>query len=82
MKKASDDEGELVGRAWERYDEELRRTRALDFDDLLDHTVRLLKKRSGPRDLYRERFRYLLVDEYQDTNGIQYEVVRALAGGP
>jgi len=81
LDKAKDDESELVGRAWERYDAELRRTRALDFDDLLDQTVRLLKKRGGPRDAYRERFRYVLVDEYQDTNKVQYDLIRGIAGG-
>ncbi len=53
---------------------------ALDFDDLLLETVALFARREDIRDRYRERFQYLLVDEYQDTNGPQYELVRHLAG--
>jgi len=80
-RKGANDEDELVGMAWERYERELRRTRSLDFDDILNETLRLLRKKNGPREAYRERYRYVLVDEYQDTNLVQYEIVRAVAGG-
>jgi DNA helicase II / ATP-dependent DNA helicase PcrA len=69
---------QLVGSVWQRYQEYLGRTRALDFDDLLLEAVRLLRDHEAVRDHYRRRYRYLLVDEYQDTNGPQYEVVRLI----
>ena len=81
LAKASDDTEELVGRAFGRYEEELARSRSVDFDDLLLRTVQLLRKKDGPLAHFRERFRYVLVDEYQDTNAPQYEIVRAIAGG-
>jgi DNA helicase-2/ATP-dependent DNA helicase PcrA len=74
-----DDYDELVARAWRRYDERLRRTQTVDFDDLLLLTVRLLAEHEGVRAALRERFRFVLVDEYQDTNGPQYEIVRRIA---
>ncbi len=80
LERVADGEEELVARAWGRYEEELARSRALDFDDLLLRTLQLL--RSQPRTLasFSRRFRYVLVDEYQDTNAPQYEIVRAIAG--
>ena len=80
LEQAADDEEELVGRAWRRYEEHLRRARTLDFDDLLLFTVKLLKDEKVRRALGK-RWRYVLVDEYQDTNGPQYEIVRSIAGG-
>ena len=79
LAKAADEKEELVGRAWGRYEEELARTRSVDFDDLLLRTVQLLKKKDGPLETLRTRFRYVLVDEYQDTNAPQYEIVHAIA---
>jgi len=70
---------DALARVWRRYDEHLRRTRALDFDDLLLFAVRLFREHDDVRRAYGERYRYLLVDEYQDTNGPQYEIVRLLA---
>ncbi len=81
LAKAGDEQDELVGRAFTRYEEELARARSVDFDDLLLRTVQLLKRKDGPLSALRERFRYVLVDEYQDTNAPQYEIVRAIAGG-
>jgi DNA helicase II / ATP-dependent DNA helicase PcrA len=72
---------QLVGSVWQRYREFLARTRALDFDDLLLETVRLLRDHEHVRAHYRERYRYVLVDEYQDTNHPQYEIVRLIGGG-
>ncbi|HEY7516525.1 MAG TPA: UvrD-helicase domain-containing protein, partial [Vicinamibacteria bacterium] len=77
------DEGEpfaVFDRVAARYEENLRGAGAVDFDDLLLKTVALLAEHSGVRDAYRRRFRYMLVDEYQDTNRAQYEIVRHLAG--
>jgi superfamily I DNA/RNA helicase len=75
------DRDELVARAWRRYDEHLRRARTMDFDDLLLRMLDLLRDHPEVRERFRERFRYLLVDEYQDTNAPQFEILRHLAGG-
>ncbi|MFN2426989.1 MAG: ATP-dependent helicase [Candidatus Binatia bacterium] len=80
LEAATDDREELVAHVWKRYDEQLRRSRSLDFDDILLQALVLLKKKDGPGDLLRARYRYVMVDEYQDTNGPQYEIVRAIAG--
>jgi DNA helicase-2/ATP-dependent DNA helicase PcrA len=69
---------QLVGSVWQRYREFLARTRSLDFDDLLLETVRLLREHGEVRAHYRKRYRYVLVDEYQDTNHPQYEIVKQI----
>ena len=61
------------------YRRELRKANALDFDDLLLETVRLLKVAQPVRERYARRFEYILIDEYQDTNRPQYELMRQLA---
>jgi DNA helicase-2/ATP-dependent DNA helicase PcrA len=63
-----------------RYEENLKAAGAVDFDDLLLKTLHLLEESEPVREAYRRRFRYILVDEYQDTNRAQYEIVRHLAG--
>jgi DNA helicase-2/ATP-dependent DNA helicase PcrA len=72
---------QLVGSVWQRYQEQLSRNRALDFDDLLLEAVRLLRDHKDVRAGYRKRYRHVLVDEYQDTNHPQYEIVRQVGGG-
>lgn len=76
---ASDDKEGLIAALYRRYDEHLRRSHAVDFDDLLIFTQRLLAEVSEVREAFQDRYRYLMVDEYQDTNGPQYEVVRQIA---
>jgi len=76
----SDGKDQLVGSVWQRYREFLGRTRTLDFDDLLLETVRLLRDHAEAREHYRKRYRYILVDEYQDTNHPQYEIVKQIGG--
>jgi DNA helicase-2/ATP-dependent DNA helicase PcrA len=81
----AEDEEEAVGasvlpRVAARYREILDAAHALDFDDLLLRTVELLGGNESVRESYLRRFRYVLVDEYQDTNRTQYELVRHLAG--
>jgi len=71
---------ELIARVYEAYEKRLRELDAVDFDDLLLLTVRLLEEQPHVRDIYHSRFRYVLVDEYQDTNRIQYRLVRLLTG--
>ena len=63
------------------YDKKLRENNALDFDDLLLLAVDLLENNDELRKKYQQRFRYILIDEYQDTNGAQYRLTTLLAGG-
>jgi DNA helicase II / ATP-dependent DNA helicase PcrA len=63
---------------FEKYEERLRQANALDFDDLLLEAVRLLRHDQEVRDAYNRRIRFLMIDEYQDTNRSQYELVRLL----
>ncbi len=71
---------EVAAEVWERYDRILREEQALDFDDLLIKTLDLLRTHADIRELYQKRFAYIHVDEYQDTNKVQYEIARLLAG--
>jgi DNA helicase-2/ATP-dependent DNA helicase PcrA len=73
--------GELVGRVYELYQQRLKRANALDFGDLLLRTVELFEEHPAVLQRYNERFRYLLVDEFQDTNQVQYRLVKMLAAG-
>ena len=77
---SKDPNSERVAHIYEGYRTELRKNNALDFDDLLLEAVRLLKVSSDARERYQRRYRYLLVDEYQDTNRPQYELMKLLAG--
>jgi DNA helicase-2/ATP-dependent DNA helicase PcrA len=71
---------EKVAHIFEEYRKELRKSNALDFDDLLLETVRLLKSSATTRERYQRRYQYMLIDEYQDTNRPQYELIKLLAG--
>ncbi|MBX3354459.1 MAG: UvrD-helicase domain-containing protein [Phycisphaeraceae bacterium] len=71
--------GRSVARLYEAYQAELARSNAVDFDDLLYMTARLLRSKEALRRAYSERFRYLLIDEYQDTNHAQLVIARAIA---
>jgi DNA helicase II / ATP-dependent DNA helicase PcrA len=71
---------EKVAHIFEEYRKELRKSNALDFDDLLLETVRLLKSSAATRERYQRRYQYMLIDEYQDTNRPQYELIKLLAG--
>ena len=73
------DDETLVGAVFRRYRDELKTANAVDFDDLLLLTVQLLNEHPDVRQRWRERFRYLMVDEFQDTNKLQLELVRLLA---
>ncbi len=79
LERAEDQDDDLLRRAWLAYDAHLRRNRALDFDDLLLFTLRLLEQAPAVRQVLQQRHRHVLVDEYQDTNRPQYEIVRRLA---
>lgn len=71
---------EVAAEIWERYDRALREAGALDFDDLLLRALRLLRDQADVGERWRERFSHLHIDEYQDTNRVQYEIARTLAG--
>ena len=70
-----------VARAYQRYQIKLKENNALDFDDIIFMTVRLLQENDDVRAFYQRKFRYVLVDEYQDTNHMQYLLTSLLAGG-
>ena len=71
---------EKIAHVFEIYRKELLKANALDFDDLLLETVRLLKSAPEVRERYNRRYRYVMIDEYQDTNRPQYELMKLLAG--
>ncbi|MGN0401130.1 MAG: DNA helicase PcrA [Acetatifactor sp.] len=78
--EAAGDYGKAVyARVYREYQETLQKNNALDFDDLIVKTVELFQSRPEVLDYYQERFRYIMVDEYQDTNTAQFELVRLLA---
>ena len=70
----------LVMQIWPEYESILKRDNALDFDDLLLKTMFLLKTDDAVRDYYRKVWKYIHIDEYQDTNGVQYEISKKLVG--
>ncbi len=70
-----------IARAYVRYQRKLKENNALDFDDIIYHTVKLLQEHEDVRTYYQRKFRYVLVDEYQDTNYMQYLLTSLLAGG-
>src|ERR1700677_5182632 len=71
---------EKIAHIFEIYKKELFKANALDFDDLLLETVRLLKSSAETREKYNRRYKYILIDEYKDTNRPQYELMKLLAG--
>jgi DNA helicase-2/ATP-dependent DNA helicase PcrA len=77
---SKDPNSERIAHIFQSYKAELRKCNALDFDDLLLEAVRLLKVSAEVRERYQRKYRYLLVDEYQDTNRPQYELMKLLAG--
>ena len=70
----------IAVRVMQRYEERLAAYQAVDFDDLIVLPRRLLARDAEVRDAWRDKLRYVLVDEYQDTNGVQYELMKLLAG--
>lgn len=67
-----------IAQVYQRYEQAKQNAHALDFDDLLLETVRLLHESSEARQKWRDKFRYILIDEYQDTNAAQYAIIKAL----
>lgn len=68
-----------IAEAYELYQKRLKENNALDFDDLISKTVELFKKDKETLEFYQRKFQYIMVDEYQDTNKVQYEFIRLLA---
>jgi DNA helicase-2/ATP-dependent DNA helicase PcrA len=77
---SKDPDSERIAHIYKGYKDELRKNNAMDFDDLLLEAARLLKVSAPTREYYQRKYRYLLVDEYQDTNRPQYELMKLLAG--
>ncbi|MBP9842931.1 MAG: UvrD-helicase domain-containing protein [Candidatus Pacebacteria bacterium] len=71
---------QVAATVWEKYEAILTEEHALDFDDLLAKTLRLLKENRTVRETLQDRFKYIHVDEYQDTNRVQFSIVELLAG--
>lgn len=70
-----------IAKAYTKYQAKLKENNALDFDDIICVTVRLLQEHEDVRQYYQRKFKYVLVDEYQDTNHVQYLLTSLLAGG-
>lgn len=79
MSSAGDYNLERIAKAYKEYQAALRKNNALDFDDLIVKTVELFKNNPDVLESYQNRFRYIMVDEYQDTNTSQFELIRLLA---
>ena len=77
---SKDPDSERIAHIYKGYKDELRKNNAMDFDDLLLEAARLLKVSTPTREYYQRKYRYVLVDEYQDTNRPQYELMKLLAG--
>ena len=77
-----EDDETLVGSVYRQYQIALKQLNAVDFDDLLMLAVRVMDEHEDVRDLWRGRFRYIMVDEFQDTNKLQLDLVTLLAGDP
>jgi len=73
-----DEKKSAIAKVFKMYDERLNAANALDFDDLLIKTVKLLRKSDETREKYNERYKYILVDEYQDTNALQFGLISYL----
>lgn len=71
---------EVVAEVWEKYEDILRSEQALDFDDLLGKTLKLLEDNPVVRETLQKRYQYIHVDEYQDTNKVQFRIAELLAG--
>jgi DNA helicase II / ATP-dependent DNA helicase PcrA len=77
----ANDRTEKIALIYKHYEARLQQSNALDFDDLLIKAVALLRQVEEVRSYYHERYRHVLIDEFQDTNGIQYELARLIAVG-
>lgn len=81
VKSVGDYRKSVTAKVYREYQDTLKKSNALDFDDIIVKTVELFKSCPEVRYNYQERFRYIMVDEYQDTNTAQFELIRLLADG-
>ena len=79
--KSGDIRAKHIARCYEKYQNQLKANNALDFDDIIFVTVKLLQEHEDVKRYYQRKFKYVLVDEYQDTNHMQYLLTSLLAGG-
>ena len=79
-KSSTDFRAERIGQAYEEYQKRLKAANAVDFDDIILLAVRLLQNYDDVREYYQKKFRYVLIDEYQDTNNLQYLLATLLSG--
>lgn len=79
--KSGDYRMECIAQLFAEYDKRLHEANALDFDDIILKTVELLERFDEVRAYYQKKFRYVMIDEYQDTNQLQYQLTALLAGG-
>ncbi len=77
---ASSRREQVVAQIWERYEHALKAEDSLDFDDLLVRTLRLVRESPKTLSLLQNRWQYIIVDEYQDTSNVQYELMKLLSG--
>ncbi len=78
---AKDADEAVAARVMKLYEERLQAYQAVDFDDLIGLPLKLLQTDAEARDKWQDRFRHVLVDEYQDTNAVQYDLLKQLVGG-
>ena len=78
-KYAGDYRKEIIGRIYELYQHRLKENNAIDFDDIINYTIKILAENSDALEYYTNKFQYVLVDEYQDTNKAQFTLVTVLA---
>lgn len=79
VKYAGDYRREVIGRVYELYQKRLKENNAIDFDDIINYTIKILTENPDALDYYTDKFNYILVDEYQDTNKAQFTLVTILA---
>ncbi len=79
LENSAEPPGSTAVRVFRAYEERLKAAHAVDFNDLINHVVKLFRTRPDRLERWQDKFQYLLVDEYQDTNRAQYELVKALA---
>ena len=72
---------EIIGKVYELYQKKIKKNNAMDFDDLILNTIKLFKENEDVLDYYRFKFKYIHVDEYQDTNKAQYTLIKLLSSG-